>query len=174
MTDEPASKAPEKKRLSDRVREAGRYGREEFSRKGSIPDKAHGLFRGWLRKVWQSRGGGFYALGFAVTFLYLEINDILFDDIPTLATINVLSADIADFIIDFVIDTFMNTMAAFMWPVWLIQWQSPWGIGLLVAGFALFPKFVQKPVENWLFEGQPPPPPEKKKKKSKKPEPNGT
>jgi hypothetical protein len=42
--------------------------------------KTHGWFRGWFRKVWKVRGGGLYALGFALSFVYFEISS-LGDDI---------------------------------------------------------------------------------------------
>ena len=83
---------------------------------------------------------------------------------PTLVSINVFSADIAGFVLDFFIDTLKNMVSAFMWPVWVIQWQEPWGIGLLIAAFFLFPRFVKQPLEHWLFEGREPPPVKKRGK----------
>lgn len=130
--------------------------------------KAGGLGKRWIRGLWEVRGGGMYALGFIATFLYLEIREFLFDDIPQLYN---LSGDIVGgliaFAIDFFVDTLMNTIAAFMWPYYLFQWQSPWGIVLLVAGFLLFPVFVKEPLEQWLFDGEPPAPAEKPDKKKK-------
>ncbi|MDJ0759236.1 MAG: hypothetical protein QNJ19_07550 [Woeseiaceae bacterium] len=164
MSEDSPETQPAKPRLGERVAAVSRKGREELTRKGGIPDQAHGLFRQWFRKVWAARGGGLYAVGFAVAFLYFEINDILFDDIPKLTTINVMSADLIGFIIEFIIDTFINMGLAFAWPVWVIQWQPPYGLALLVAAFILFPKFVKAPLEHWLFEGKEPPPPEKREK----------
>lgn len=144
----------------------GRW-REELTREGGVPDGAHKAFRKWSRKVWESRGGGAYALGFIVMFLYLEIKDILFDDIPTLMNMNVFSSDIVSFAISFIIDTMLNTLYALIWPVWLLQWNGIVGVILLVAIYALYPKFIQQPVEHWLFEGQPPPPPKKQRGRKK-------
>ena len=164
MSDDAPENPPPRPRLGERFAAAGRRGREELTRKGGIPDQAHGFFRRWFRKVWEARGGGLYAVGFAVTFLYLEIIDILFDDVPTLVSINLFSADIAGFVIDFFIDTLKNMVSAFMWPVWVIQWREPWGIALLIAAFFLFPRFVKQPLEHWLFEGREPPPLKKRGK----------
>ena len=36
-------------------------------------------FRTWFRKVWKVRGGGLYAVGFAATFVYLEITSLADD-----------------------------------------------------------------------------------------------
>lgn len=170
MSEDAPETPPPRQRFGERVAAASRRGREELTRKGGIPDQAHGFFRRWFRKVWEARGGGLYAVGFAVTFLYLEIKDILFDDVPTLASMNVFSAEIAAFVIDFIIDTFMNMLSAFMWPVWVIQWQIPWGIALLVAAFFLFPRFVKQPMEHWLFEGRKPPPPRERNSKKREEE----
>ena len=164
MSDE----APKQPGFRERVGHIGRRGREELTRKGGIPDTAHGAFRKWSRKTWELRGGGAYAMGFIVTFLYLETMDILFDDVPKLYAMQNLASDIPAFIIEFLIDTLMNLMWAFIWPVLVLQLPTPWNIILLVAVFTLFPKFVQKPVEHWLYEGKEPPPP-KSKKTSKKP-----
>ena len=46
---------------------------------------------------------------------------------------------------------FQNTIQAFMWPVSIIETASPWGaIGLGLA-FLLFPRYVKKHIEAWLF-----------------------
>ncbi len=52
---------------------------------------------------------------------------------------------------NFIIDSFKNTLQALMWPVFIVQYAQPWGaIGLGLA-FVLFPKYVKKHVEAWLF-----------------------
>ncbi|MEM7706384.1 MAG: hypothetical protein AAF358_12565 [Pseudomonadota bacterium] len=165
--EENQPKQPERP-ASQRVRELAQRGKDELLRPGGIGDGAHGLLRRWFRKVWESRGGGMYALGFAVTFLYLEIVELISEDIPQLFSINILSSDLLEFVISFIVDTLMNTLMAFLWPVTLIQWQWPLGIILLVVGFTIFPTVIQQPLERWIFENQPPPPTKKPKKKRKK------
>ena len=96
------------------------------------------------------RGGGLYAVGFAVTFLYLEIVEIITDDIPTLFTINILSSDLIDYVISFIVDTFMNFVSALIWPVPVVSFAPPWGaVGLGIA-FILFNRFLKEPVQRWL------------------------
>ncbi|MEM6511546.1 MAG: hypothetical protein AAF660_00930 [Pseudomonadota bacterium] len=166
MTDEapkPAPDTPKSTALKERVSHLGRRSREELTRKGGIPDTAHGAFRTWSRKIWELRGGGAYAMGFLVTFLYLETVDILFDDVPKLYAMQSFASEITPFVIEFLIDTLLNTMWAFMWPVIVLQWEPPFGLIALVAFFVLFPKFVQKPLEHWLYEGEEPPPIESRK-----------
>ena len=115
-------------------------------------DKSHGRFRGWFRKVWEVRGGGLYACGFALTFLYFEIGSLREDfaqlgDLFSGQFISVLMA----FMIDFFIDSFMNTIAAFAWPVYVVQFAPPLGAIALGLAFMIFPKYIKPPITRWLF-----------------------
>lgn len=167
MTRSPKSSDPEspdepptgdrRRRLAASLRNAGRRGREELTRPGGIGDNAHGAFRNWCRRVWRSRGGGLYAVGFIVSFVYLEIVDVLFDDVPQIFQTDWLSGEAIGFGVDFMIDTLTNMISAFLWPVYMIQWEAPVGLVLLAALYFLFPRLVQKPVEHWMFEGKPAP-----------------
>lgn len=151
--------------LSDRMKSVGRRGVNELTRKGGISEQVGGMFKRWARSVWEVRGGGFYALGFIVAFTYLEVMELLFDDIPKLISMrDPLGGELLSFIIDFFVDTLINLLLAFIWPLYVLQWQAPWGLLLLVAGFFLFPKFLKAPLENWLFDGAQP---NFKKKRSK-------
>ena len=109
-------------------------------------------FREWFRKVWDVRGGGLYALGFIVTFVYLEVLD-LFDDVMGIGAL--FSGQIVDFIVDFFLDSLMNTVEAFMWPVDVVQWAPPWGAIALGLAYWLFPTYVKPHIEEWLFDGEP-------------------
>jgi len=114
----------------------------------ALPGKSHGRFRTWFRKVWNIRGGGLYACGFAVTFVVLEVTSIV-DDVKDVGLL--FDGQIIEFILNFIVDSLKNTMQAFAWPVFIVQFASPWGaIGLGLA-FFLFPKFGKKHVEAWLF-----------------------
>jgi hypothetical protein len=102
--------------------------------------------------VWNVRGGGLYACGFAATFVYLEIGSLI-DDFREVGLL--LDGRVVAFIINFVVDSLHNTLGAFLWPVNIVQFATPWGaIGLGLA-FALFPKFLKKPIERWLFANDP-------------------
>lgn len=107
--------------------------------------------RTWFRKVWEVRGGGLYAVGFALTFLYLEIVSLA-DDVLGIGAI--FNGQLVDFIINFFVDSLMNTIAAFMWPVDIVQWSPPWGAVALGVAFWLFPTYVKPHIEQWLFDGE--------------------
>jgi hypothetical protein len=110
-------------------------------------------FRAWFRKIWDVRGGGLYAVGFAATFLYLEILSLA-DDVLGIGAI--FNGQIIEFVINFFLDSLSNTIAAFMWPVDIVRWNSPWGAVLLGIAFWLFPIYVKPYIEEWLFDGEEP------------------
>lgn len=137
-------------RLEEGVEAAGELGRTAVNRPRDLPRHAEGMLRRWFREVWSVRGGGLYATGFAVAFLYLEIVEIVTDDIPTLFTTNLMSGAIIGLIIDFIVDTFVNFVTALMWPAFVAMFAPPWGaIGLGIA-FLVFDRFLRKHVEDWL------------------------
>lgn len=121
-----------------------------------LVDKGHSVFREWFRKVWEVRGGGLYACGFAATFIILEIGS-LGEDLADLGSFLAggFLATIIALLVDFLIDSFMNTLYALIWPVWVVQWAPPWGaigLGLAYLGFA---NYLKKPITDWLFDGEP-------------------
>ncbi len=97
------------------------------------------------------RGGGLYACGFAVTFAVLEAGSFL-DDFKQIHLL--FEGEVVSFILNFIIDSFQNTIAAFMWPIEVVELAPPFGaIGLGLA-FWLFPIYGKKPIEAWLFDGE--------------------
>jgi len=93
------------------------------------------------------RGGGLYAFGFAVTFVFFELGS-LGDDLADIGSI--FNGQIVEFAVQFIVDSLTNTLKAFMWPVYAVQLAPPWGaIGLGLA-FVFFAKVLQGPVEQWL------------------------
>jgi hypothetical protein len=119
-----------------------------------LVDKGHSVFRDWFRKVWEVRGGGLYACGFAATFLILEIR-ALGEDVAAAGSI--FTGGAFGFLIDFFIDSLMNTFQALIWPIFVVLWAPPWGaigLGLAYVGFA---NYLKKPITDWLFDGGPDP-----------------
>jgi hypothetical protein len=114
----------------------------------ALPGKSHGWFRKWFRKVWDIRGGGLYACGFAVTFVVLEAGSVV-EDFKEIGLL--FDGEIIAFALNFVIDSFKNTIAAFMWPVTIVNTAPPFGAIGLGAAFWLFPIYAKKHIEAWLF-----------------------
>ena len=113
-------------------------------------DGSKSRFRAWFRKVWDIRGGGLYACGFAVTFVVLEIGSLA-DDVLGISAI--FSGEVVGFLVGFIIDSFVNTLSALIWPVYVLQWAPPWGVFALALAYWLFPTYVKEHIEAWLFDG---------------------
>lgn len=122
---------------------------ERFSREArELPGKSHGYFRKWFRKVWDLRGGGLYACGFAATFLVLEAGSVI-EDVKEIGLL--FDGEIIAFFLNFIIDSFQNTIQAFMWPAKIVQLAPPFGAISLGLAFWLFPIYVKKHIERWMF-----------------------
>ncbi len=103
--------------------------------------------------MWDVRGGGLYAVGFAVAFLFFEIREAIVEDIPQFVAMNdVLSSELVGFGIQFLVDSMVNFVRALLWPAYVAQLWPPAGLIALVAAFVLFPRFLKEPIERWLFQ----------------------
>ncbi len=154
-----AKKPREKKpsfveRMKARGREAKRLGVTLKEEPDSFPSEVHGIIRRSLRKVWHARGGGLYACGFVTTFLYLEIKMFVLDIFEAESVGSFFTEQVAEMLFRYVGESIRNTISAFMWPVPVILYRSPWGVGLLVVMFVVFDRFLKEPLERWLFDGQ--------------------
>lgn len=98
--------------------------------------------------MWKVRGGGLYALGFAVSFIIFEVGS-LGDDILGIGSL--FNGQAIDFVIQFLIDSFTNTLKALVWPVYVVQMAPPWGAVGLGLAFYGFTNFLKAPVESWMF-----------------------
>ena len=143
-------------RVGDGARLVGEIGDDLVHRPGVLPGKAHGWFRTWFGKVWRVRGGGLYAVGYALTFAYLEVRAIVSEVLEADGVIDFFTNQLIEFVFRFLSETIANMIQAFMWPVFLIQLWQPYGLILLIAMFVLFPVVLKKPIERWLFGDQPP------------------
>ena len=114
-------------------------------------DKAKLRFRRWFAKVWKVRGGGFYACGFIVTFIYLEIRTIAGEFVESSSIGAFLSEQLIEFVFRFAIDSLINTVYSFVWPVYFIQLAPPYGLIGLGLAYLIFANVVKEPLTRWLF-----------------------
>lgn len=91
-----------------------------------------------------------YAVGYIVSFLWFEIRSVGADIVDFFGT-DVLSSELFGFLIGIVVDSFTNMVKALMWPVYIIQINPMYGGIALVLAFAIFPKYLKKPLEQKLF-----------------------
>jgi hypothetical protein len=104
------------------------------------------------------RGGGLYACGYVITFVWLEIR-MFADDIaafvesPEFLGIQIIQT-VIKFVLRFALESLINTIQAFAWPVVAAQFYPPWGLVALVAMFIIFPRFLKAPLERWIFDDE--------------------
>jgi len=91
-----------------------------------------------------------YAVGYIVSFLWFEIRSVGADIVGFFGT-DVLSSELFGFLIGIVVDSFTNMVKALMWPVYIIQINPIYGGIALGLAFAIFPKYLKKPLEKHLF-----------------------
>jgi len=109
-------------------------------------------YRRWLAKVWHTRGGGLYAVGYAITFVYLEVRTILSELFEAEGIVDFLTNQLFELIFRFLGESISNMVAAFMWPVEIVQFWPPFGAIALGLVFVSFDKYLRNPVERWLLE----------------------
>lgn len=120
----------------------------------AFPAASLQAFKSILRRVWHTRGGGLYACGFFITFVWLEISTI-FGEILVAESIGAFfSEQIFELLIRFSVMSFQNTISAFMWPVHIISLSPVYGGIALGAMFVVFEKFLQRPLEHWLLDDE--------------------
>ncbi len=147
-------KPPLGRRLGSRMRTMGLVGADAVRNPRGIPQTAHGAFRTWFRKIWDTRGGGLYTLGYALSFAALEFRTLIGEVAGMGNPGDFVIAQLIEFFMRFGTETISNLVMAFMWPVFVVSWYPPWGMGLLILAFGLFPRFIRPPIERWLFQGE--------------------
>ncbi len=149
----PAKKRTLTERVRTRARALGELGSDAVNQPQVLPAKAHGWFRDWFRTVWTLRGGGLYACGVAIGFLILEIREFVVEDVGEfMAMESIFSTELIGFAINFVVDTFVNSIKALLWPIYVVQLWPPFGVIALCAAFFLFPRYLKQPIEHWLLD----------------------
>ena len=93
-----------------------------------------------------------YAVGYAVTFFYLEARSILEELAESTGPIDFLTGHLIEFIFRFMGDSIMNMVQAVTWFLPVIGFKSPLGIILLGIGFYVFDIYLRDPVERWLLQ----------------------
>jgi len=137
--------------VGDGARALGEFGDDIVNRPGVLPGKANGWLRTWFGKIWRVRGGGLYAVGWAVTFAWLEVTTIVGQIVGSDSLVSFLTEQLLEFVLRFATDSLVNFVQAFIWPVYVIELWPPFGMIALGLAFIVFPALLKKPIERWLF-----------------------
>jgi len=139
------------KRLGDRARTVGSLGETLVKEPKAFPKKTAHALRPWFRKVWKARGGGLYACGFVLTFVYLEVSMLFGEIIAATGFVDFFTEQLLELPFRFLSESLGNLVSAFLWPIPLLEFSPPWGLAILAAIYFVFAKFIKKPLEQWLF-----------------------
>jgi len=143
-------------RMKRRGREFAVLGKVLANEPKAFPRELLKLIRRSFRTVWDARGGGLYACGYVLTFIWLEIT-MFIDDILSAESIGALFGEqIFEMLFRFLGESLQNMIQAFMWPVFVIQISDKWGIAILVVMYLVFNKLIKARLERWLFHDDEP------------------
>lgn len=139
--------------MRNRFLETVNLGRLLVAQPRAFPGELGRIFKRFLRTLWSARGGGLYACGFVVTFLWLEATTVV-DEVASATSLgSFVSEQLFEFLFRFTIQSLQNTIGAFLWPVYVLQLSPVWGGATLGALYFLFPRYLKEPLTKWLFDG---------------------
>ncbi len=117
----------------------------------ALPAASLQIFKRGFRRVWHARGGGLYACGFFLTFVWLEISTIFGELFAAESVSGFFGEQLLELLFRFSVMSLQNTVNALVWPVHIISQSPLWG-GLLIGGmYLVFGRFIADPLEQWLF-----------------------
>ncbi len=146
-------KEPFLRRMRNRLRETANLGRLLVTEPRAFPGELGRALKRFVRTLWHARGGGLYACGFVVTFLWLEATTVV-DEVTSATSLGAfVSEQLFEFLLRFTIQSLQNTIGAFLWPVYVLQMSPVWGGAILGALYILFPRYIKEPLTQWLFKG---------------------
>jgi hypothetical protein len=148
---EKRKKEPFVARLRRRGREVLDLGRILVHQPRQFPQALLAVLRRSLRTIWDARGGGLYACGYVLTFAWLETK-MFFDDIVSADSVGgYLGEQLFEMLFRYLGESISNMIAAFLWPVSVIDIRPPLGLIALAILFAVFPRWIKPALERWLF-----------------------
>ena len=132
------------KTQESRLQRHGRIAREIYAE----PRRIHRHVRQALAAVWARHGAGFYGLGWVITFIVLEVNLVSGEFGESEGLSDFLSSQLLEYLLRIGFMSFINGLLAAIWPVYVLQWFSYWGIAVLIAGYLTFEKVLRPIVES--------------------------
>ena len=103
-----------------------------------------------LLKIWRTRGGGFYGLGYVACFVILEVRAFIGNFEGDGDPMTMVLQEVAGFVFRFTAQSFLNTLLAFLWPAFVIEYLQGWGILLVGAGWVVFDRWMKPRINAWL------------------------
>ena len=146
-----APKRPLLRRLTQHIRDIG----TTIALIVREPRQAPGLLRYALIGLWGSRGGGFYGLGFVVTFVVLEVQTVMQQFATSASFVSFITEQLLEFAFRLAWTSLLNTFLALLWPVFVLDKLGGWGIIALGVGFLGYERLLRPLVAQLLPELRP-------------------
>ncbi|MEZ5559104.1 MAG: hypothetical protein R3E86_11280 [Pseudomonadales bacterium] len=108
--------------------------------------------RGAVLDIWSTRGGGFYGLGYLVTFSILEVRLIVSNMYESDGVVSFFTSEIIDYVLRLGVQSFVNGVLALIWPLLLLDVMDVWALPALLAGYLLFEHLLRARLEAWFPE----------------------
>jgi len=118
------------------------------------PRTAPGLLREGLLKLWRIRGGGFYGLGYVITFVVLEIRMFIGNVVDSADVVTMVVQEVLAILFRFAVQSFVNGFIAFGWPIFVVDYLGGWGLLAIGAGWLLFDRWAKPWINARLPESR--------------------
>lgn len=148
---EKKKKDPFAVRMKRRGREFGNLGKILATEPKAFPGALLDLCRRSFRTVWDARGGGLYATGYVITFLWLEVTMFIGEVMAAESIGGFFGEQLFEMLFKFLGESLQNMVAAFMWPVFVVQIAPPWGAIAFGLAYVSFDRLFKTQIEAWLF-----------------------
>ena len=103
-------------------------------------------------RMWRSRGGGFYGLGYVVAFIVLEIQGTISSWESASDNIaGVVMQEVLQFVFRFAAQSMLNGFLALGWPIFVVDKLGGAGLVLVAVAWWLFDRYARP----WIAERLP-------------------
>ncbi|MCB1684164.1 MAG: hypothetical protein R3E82_18675 [Pseudomonadales bacterium] len=137
-------KRPQEQKREGRLARHRRIAGEIYAQ----PRTLGGHLRDGLLSVWVARGAGFYGLGWIITFLVLEVTMFSNELAESAGVTEFIGSQLIEYVFRMGFLSLVNSLLAAIWPVYLLQWLSGYGILVFVGGYFAFEKLLRPVVEG--------------------------
>lgn len=141
-----------KERVTRRVGTAVGLGRTLVNEPRRFPVEVSKLAKSWFRALWEARGGGLYACGFIVTFVWLELRTLIGEVMGASGVGSFIVSQAIQAVFRFSLQSLENTVIAFTWPVLVLLELGGYGVVVLVVLFVTFPRYIKPHLTRWLLD----------------------
>jgi hypothetical protein len=116
------------------------------------PRSVGAMLRDGLLKLWRTRGGGFYGLGYVICFVVLEIRMFAGDALQSDGVVSFVVMEFVGLVFRVTAQSFLNGLLAFGWPVFVLELLEGWGILLIGVLWVVFDRWAKPRINVWLAE----------------------